>query len=145
MALGISRPAASSRSGGDVGEFHQPVGTLVGLELVGPLHDQRYMHSSLIEMRSLQVDAVVAQHLAVVAHENDDGVFQLTGFLQSSDHAANIFVDEFNHRVIGRGDLALVAVGHSGGVIAAGIVVSVLGVELLVGGFAVGLAGVNFG
>ena len=92
-------------------------------------------------MRSLQVDAVVAQHLAVVAHENDDGVFQLTGFLKGGDHAADVFVDEFNHRVIGRGDLALVAVGHGGHVIAAGIVVSVLGVELLVGGFAVGLAG----
>ena len=102
------------------------------------------MHG-LVEMRPLQVDAVVAQHLAVVAHENDDGVFQLTGFLKAAIMRVDIFVDEFNHRVIGRRDLTLVAVGHSGHVIAAGIVVSVLGVELLVRGFAVGFAGINFG
>jgi len=40
---------------------------------------------------------MVAQHLAVVAGEDDDGVFSLPGFFQCIEQATDILVDQLDH------------------------------------------------
>ena len=84
-------------------------------------------------MRALKVKAVIAKHLSVVGHENHDRVVKLPCFLECSRHSADLFVDEFDHCVVGSRDLLLIPDGHFGHVIPVRIVVGKTGIELLIG------------
>ena len=88
---------------------------------------------------------MVAQKLPVIAHEKDNRVLQLPGLRQRGNHPSNALVDVLDHRVVGGRDLALVGIGHGRDIVAIGIVVGLLTVELLVGGLVLQLTGPALG
>ena len=96
-------------------------------------------------MRPLKVKAVIAKHLSVVGHENHDRVVTFTCVLECSHHSADLFVDEFDHCVVGSRDLLLIPVGHLGHVVPIRVVVGKTAIKLLIGGLGVEFARLGLG
>ena len=50
---------------------------------------------------------MVAQHLAVIAHEDDNCVVGLPSLLQRGEHVSNLCIDLLDHGIVGRYDLSV--------------------------------------
>src|ERR1035437_3706411 len=131
--------------GGKIGEFGEGGGSLAGGggEAGGVGDDERDVDGGGVEVGAFEVDAVVAEHFAVVGHEDDDGVVELVGLLEGVDHATDLDVDEVAHGPVGGADEAVLGGGHGGGVHAAAVVDRLVhGLELrFVGQFAFDVVG----
>ena len=68
----------------------------------GPRDDEGNPHKGFVEAATFAGEAVIAEHFAVVARENDDGVFALARVLECIEHATDVFVYEGDHAVVRR-------------------------------------------
>ena len=68
----------------------------------GPGDDEGNPHEGFVEAATFAGEAVIAEHFAVVAREDDHGVFALARALKCIEHAADVFVDEGDHAVVRR-------------------------------------------
>src|SRR3546814_7185313 len=57
-----------------------------------PVDDQRHPHRRLVEIRSLEVDAEIAEHLTVIRHEDHDRVLARPGAIERVEHPADQLV-----------------------------------------------------
>ncbi len=101
--------------------------------------------SFFVEMWAFQVEAMVSQHFTMIRHEDQQRVFQLAGGFQCFDDAPQLIVDEGDHRVVGRGNLTPIIIGHGFQIEIPRFVMSPSMVEFLIGGLVVPLAFLDFG
>src|SRR3546814_9504321 len=64
------------------------------------------------DLRSLEVDAVIAEHLTVIRHEDHDRVLALPGAIERVEHPADLLIDQVAHRPISGTDEAVILVAH---------------------------------
>src|SRR3546814_10564804 len=64
------------------------------------------------DLRSLEVDAVIAEHLTVIRHEDHDRVLALPGAIERVEHPADLLIDQVAHRPISGTDEAVLLVAH---------------------------------
>ena len=121
-------------------KFHQDFRPQSFLKSPRPAENQGHPDSFLIEMRSFEQEAVIAQHLAVVGHEDYNRVIPLAGLLQHIQHSPHFVVDVLDHRVIGGDDFAGFVIGHVARRIIARRIMGPDVIELLKTGFARKLA-----
>ena len=60
----------------------------------GPRDDEGNPHEGFVEAAPFAGEAVIAEHFAVVAREDDHGVCALARAFKGVEHAADVFVDE---------------------------------------------------
>ena len=114
--------AGGHQSWRHVNGFHQGIAAKPASELPRPGHDERYPHQAVKKAAALENQAVVTQHLAVVAHVDHDGVLKLPRVAQGLHDATKLVVNLFNHGVVVGLDLqrVVVVVGRRNGVMPVG-------------------------
>ena len=101
-------------------------------EMARPADDEGDSHQPFVKATAFEKKAVVSEHFAVIAGEDDDGVIALPGFFKRVQETADIVVDQLDHGVVG-GDhvLGVEFLGRTG------LVLEVSGDEFLCGDIAV--------
>ena len=112
--FGHCQPDGFGESGGDVDGFDQGFADDASLEVAGPGDHERYPDERIVETAALEDQAVVAEHFAVIAGEDDDGVVAEVVCLQEIEKPAELLVDQFDHGVVGGFDAGKLPVlgGH---------------------------------
>ena len=87
---------------GQVGQLHQAVGYQTLPEAARPGDDQRHPHRPLVEAAALGGQAMIAEHLAMIGHEDHHGVVALAGARKRLQHPPHLLVDQLDHAVVGR-------------------------------------------
>ena len=87
----------------DVGQLDQSVADEALLEVPGPGNGERDADGAFVETAAFKDQAVIAEHLAVIAHEDDDRVLALASLVEVVEDAAELLVDELDHGVVGGG------------------------------------------
>ncbi len=77
----------------DVGQLDQGVAPKAGAEVTGPGPDQRDPRQALEEADTLLSQAVIAERLAVIGREDDDGIVTLAGPLERVQDPTELLVD----------------------------------------------------
>ena len=70
------------------------------------------MDITLVEQAAFPIQAVVAQHLPMVAHEHDNGVFPLASFLKIINQTAQLVVQMFCEGIVFQHVFPLLFVGN---------------------------------
>ena len=99
----VGARSTSSTSAGD----REP-----SLRRPGPEMRRGTRTAEFVEEGAFEVDAVVAEHFAVVRGEDDIGVVALTGFFKAVEQVADLPVNDIDHGPIRRGEPAVIGVGH---------------------------------
>ena len=99
-------PGGAQQRGGQVVRLHQLAHSRAGPLRRRQPHDQRHAGTGIVEVGAFGNQLVVADHVAVVRHEQHQGVAQQVEALQLGDDAAHLPVE--------KGDRRQVAVPHLG-------------------------------
>ena len=98
------------------------------------LNYQRHSNGFVVEMGSLEVEPVVAEHLSVIRHENNNRILALACFVEGIQHGADAVVNQFHHGAICGADTTMVSACEIAHAHTARFVVSPDVVKLLPGG-----------
>ena len=78
---------------------------------------------------------MITEHLAVIRHEDDDGIISLTTIVERLEDAPYLIIDELAHGVVGCGDFTMIFFAQRRGVKFPGIVMCPFMIQLLESGF----------